>query len=272
MKTMKQILFLLAISGLLLLSACNMQNGQVEAQTEQKINSKDDSKMDSKNKTPVLVELFTSEGCSSCPPADAVLARLLKEQPNTDAEIITLALHVDYWNRLGWKDEFSDAKYSERQSRYADKFNSEQVYTPQMVVDGQKEFVGSNFGNAKNAVAEAAKNKKASVEIQTENSKVKINIKDLNIEEDSSVYLVVAQDNLATNVKSGENSGKNLRHESVVREFNIVGNVSSADKSFSVETPVEIKSEWNKKDLSFVVFVQGTKSKKIYALSKKSLL
>ncbi len=269
---MKQILFLLAISGLLYFSACSIQNSQVEAQTKQKVSNNDDSKMDSTNKTPVLVELFTSEGCSSCPPADAVLARLLKEQPNPNAEIITLALHVDYWNRLGWKDEFSDIKYSERQSRYADTFNSDQVYTPQMVIDGQKEFVGSNFGNAKNAIAEAAKNKKVAVEIEPENSKVKININDLNTDEDSSVFLVVAQDNLSTNVKSGENSGRNLRHESVVREMNVIGNISSTDKSFSTETPVEINSKWNKKDLSFVVFVQGNKSKKIYALSKKSLL
>lgn len=269
---MKQILFLLAISGLLYFSACSMQTSQVEAQTKQKINNNDDKKMDSKNKTPVLVELFTSEGCSSCPPADVVLARLLKEQPNADAEIITLALHVDYWNRLGWKDEFSDAKYSERQSNYANAFNSEQVYTPQMVVDGQKEFVGSNFENAQNAVAEAAKNKKAGVEIQAENAKVKVTINELNATEDSTVWLVVAQDNLATNVKSGENSGRNLRHESVVREMNVIGNVSGADKSFSVETPVEIKSDWKKKDLSYIVFVQGNKSKKIYALSKKSLL
>lgn len=269
---MKQILFLLAISGLLYFSACSVQNIQVEAQSKQKNISSDNKQMNSTTKTPVLVELFTSEGCSSCPPADVVLGKLLKEQPNSDAEIVTLALHVDYWNRLGWKDEFSDAKYSERQSVYASSFKSDQVYTPQMVVDGQKEFVGNDFGNAKNAVAEAAKNKKAFVEIQAENSKVKIIINELNAEEDSSVYLVVAQDNLATNVKSGENSGKNLRHESVVREMKVVGNVTSANKSFSVESSVEIKSDWNKQDLSYIVFVQGNKSKKIYALSKKHLL
>jgi hypothetical protein len=270
---MKQILFLLAISGLLYFAACSLKNGQVEAQSKQKIENNDDKQIDSVTKTPVLVELFTSEGCSSCPPADAVLAKLLKEQPNADAEIITLALHVDYWNRLGWKDEFSHAKYSERQSEYANSFNSNQVYTPQMVVDGQKEFVGSNFENAQNAVAEAAKNKKASVEIQAENnSKVKINIKGLDTDEDASVFFVVAQDNLSTNVKSGENSGRTLRHDSVVREMNVIGNVSGADKSFTVETPVEINSNWNKKDLSYIVFVQGNKSKKIYALSKKHLL
>src|SRR5687768_4382247 len=140
---MKQVLFLSVISGLLLLAACSSQNKQVEAQSKEKINSNEGQKMNSANKTPVLVELFTSEGCSSCPPADAVLARLENEQPDKNAEIIALAFHVDYWNYLGWKDEFSSAVYSERQSGYAAAFKQNSNYTPQMVVDGETEFVGS---------------------------------------------------------------------------------------------------------------------------------
>ncbi len=116
--------------------------------------------MKTKRKSPVLVELFTSEGCSSCPPADRVLAQLETEQPNKNAEIITLALHVDYWDNLGWKDKFSSALYSQRQSVYGQALKLNQVYTPQMVVDGQKQFVGSNLSEANKAITESAKIRK----------------------------------------------------------------------------------------------------------------
>ncbi len=139
--------------------------------------------MDTNKKVPVLVELFTSEGCSSCPPADRVLAQLEKERTTADAEIITLALHVDYWNYLGWKDEFSSSVYSQRQNGYAEKFNLDSIYTPQMVVDGQNQFVGSNLGTAQKAISEAAKSQKANIEISSvadlKNPKLKVNISDL---------------------------------------------------------------------------------------------
>src|SRR5436190_23170457 len=105
---------------------------------------------------PVLVELFTSEGCSSCPPADTLLTRLAAEKTAGGAEIVTLAFHVDYWDRLGWKDRFSSAAFTERQNRYAAAWNTDRVYTPQAVVDGRVEFIGTDANRALEALAASA--------------------------------------------------------------------------------------------------------------------
>src|SRR5947207_13661061 len=106
--------------------------------------------------TPVVVELFTSEGCESCPPADLLLRQLASTQPVTRAQIIPLSLHVDYWDQLGWKDRFTSALLTNRQRVYGTRFNLDSVYTPQMVIDGRSELVGSDAGAARKAIAKAA--------------------------------------------------------------------------------------------------------------------
>src|SRR5204863_4528217 len=106
--------------------------------------------------TPIVVELFTSEGCESCPPADVLLRQLASTQPVPGAQIIPLSLHVDYWDQLGWKDRFSSALLTNRQRVYGTRFNIDSVYTPQMVVDGRSELVGSDGAAARKAIARAA--------------------------------------------------------------------------------------------------------------------
>ncbi|MDQ3749038.1 MAG: DUF1223 domain-containing protein [Acidobacteriota bacterium] len=265
---MKQIFIFGIIMVFVCLIAWSLQPDKTIAQmpTAQKTEVK--KSLNTNRKTPVLVELFTSEGCSSCPPADRVLLQLEKEQTNTDVEIITLALHVDYWNYLGWKDEFSSKSFSERQSGYAERFKLDSIYTPQMVVDGQTQFVGSNFGTAQKAVADAAKHQKANIEISKANDKLKVKIADAPAHDDSYVWLTIAEDDLKTNVRRGENSGKTLNHVSVVREMKLLGNLAAADKIFENEIALQLNSNWKKENLKFIVFVQGKESKKVFGVKK----
>lgn len=254
-------IFLISVFSL----ACSMQ--KVESQKRPDA-VQPNAVSSSPSKPIVLVELFTSEGCSSCPPADKTLAFLEKEQPATQAEIITLSLHVDYWDYLGWKDEFSSAAFSERQTVYANKLKLNSTYTPQMVVDGQREFVGSDTGKAVSAVIEAAKVKKAKIELSKDAELLKISISDIPNHEDSSVFVAVAENNLASKVKRGENSGKVLKHTSVVRELTEVGSVKSSDTKFSAETTLQIKQNWKRTDVKIVVFIQERESRKILGIAQ----
>jgi hypothetical protein len=261
------ILFLL-VAACFGLAACNMENPVITAENQGIINKNPTPAMD---KTPVLVELFTSEGWSSCPAADRALAFFEKEQPISQAEIITLALHVDYWNRLGWTDEFSSPLFSQRQEIYAQRFKQADVYTPQMVVNGSVQFVGNNSGAASKEIIEAAKNAKAPVELAIDGDKLKIKIAKLPEHENATVFLAIAEDNLVSSVKRGENSGKTLEHVSVARELKAIGNVSAQEKSFETEIVFQIQPNWKKENLKFVVFVQGNQNRKIYGVNRIAL-
>ena len=120
--------------------------------------------------TPVLVELFTSEGCRDCPPADTVLQNLIDTSPVGGVQVIGLGQHVDYWDRLGWKDRFSSGALTDRQRAYATRFASESIYTPQMVVDGRAEFVGSDISAARKAIERAVKTPRGASTFSTDTS------------------------------------------------------------------------------------------------------
>lgn len=169
----------------------------------------------------VVVELFTSEGCSSCPPADELVAKVQKEYQNEPVYI--LAYHVDYWNRLGWKDIFSDAAYSQRQEAYAKSLHIPSVYTPQIVINGQNEFVGSQEGNLRNSIITGLR-KSSSAQInltavKNTGSKIAVNYTVSGAPKYSEVVLALVQKSAQTKVKAGENGGHTLSHVQIVRQL-----------------------------------------------------
>jgi hypothetical protein len=255
---------LLSLMTAIIFAGCSFQtveSQKIAAPQNENVNN-------TEKKSPVLIELYTSEGCSSCPPADTALAFLDKEQPYMQAEIITLSLHVDYWNRLGWRDEFSLPLFSQRQTVYAQKLKLDSTYSPQMIVDGRIQFVGSNLGDASKAILEAAKSPKANIETALSGDVLNIKITDAPKHEDASVYLAVAENNLASNVKSGENAGKNLAHTSVVRELRPIGKLEAKSSVFEQQIAVTKNPQWKPENLNYVIFIQENESRKIIGTAR----
>ena len=234
-------------------------------------------------KVPVLVELFTSEGCSSCPPADKVLTTLMEKQPVAGAEIITLSEHVDYWNRLGWTDPYSTPSSTQRQYDYAELFGGDSVYTPQMVVDGKAQFVGSDLDKARDSIAKAAESAKASVHISRTNSmtgdkpadvSIQIRIDNLTAVDsrNAQVILAVTESNLTSNVTDGENAGHKLLHSSVVRNLTAIGDVDKdGKKDFNATTLISIDKNWNKDNLRAIVFLQDKGTRQVLGAASLGL-
>jgi len=211
--------------------------------------------------TPVLVELFTPEGCSDCPPADALLERLDTSQPVAGAHLIVLSEHVDYWNDIGWRDPYSSHAYSERQSAYATRLGLSSVYTPQMVVDGKFEFVGSDERRAIMAVEREAKVDKISMSLSgayLESASVLALHLDAGqlpatASRPAAVLLGVADERHETHVTGGENGGRNLRHVAVLRSLRQVGSLDQANP-FSQDVRIEIPRR--KGSIRLIAFAQ----------------
>lgn len=229
----------------------------------------------------VVVELFTSEGCSSCPPADALLARLDATQPVEGAEVIPLAMHVDYWNYLGWADPFSSHQFSERQGEYAAAFGKSDVYTPQMVVDGVKEFNGSNSSLAQETIGKAAREPKGEVLLARSPSQpdtlVRISAQIDKFPKPTegeavNVFLALTESGLASDVARGENSGRKLSHVGVVRSLKMLGGLPEAPgTSFKAETEVLIEKGWRRENLRAVVFAQERGTRRVLAAGSLKL-
>jgi len=224
-------------------------------------------------RTPVVVELFTSEGCSSCPPADELLSRMAKQQPIANVEVIALEEHVDYWNELGWVDPFSSREWTARQQVYAGVLGNGNAYTPQMVVDGKTEFVGSQSRKAWQAVQQAAAEQRVRVTLRPGNSpdsgaeNLSVSITKLPEtagRDTAEVWLAITETGLHSAVKRGENAGEDLHHAAIVRSIRKIGEAKAGDEnSFSGDATVPLRAEWKRENLHSVVFVQAKKSRRI---------
>jgi hypothetical protein len=217
-------------------------------------------------RVPVLVELYTSEGCSSCPPADALLESLLRDQPIAAAQVIPIGLHVDYFNDLGWKDAFSSAAYTARQRSYSTVFGDDNLYTPQMVIDGNAAVPGTETDRVRHAIAQASGKPHLPLHMTARQSgdKAQLTIDcpaaPLNGEK-IQVIAAMTEDGLSSLVTRGENHGRTLHHVAVAR---LVQSLDALSSKPSVSTKqLSIDPRWGK-DLKAVVWLQGTKSRQVY--------
>jgi hypothetical protein len=219
----------------------------------------------------VFVELFTSEGCSSCPPADRVLLGLdasggSRSVVPSGVEIIALGEHVDYWDQLGWKDRFSSPLFSARQQDYGKAFRLESVYTPQIVVNGQKEVLGSDPRAVRDAINKAAKEPHAEVAISmAPEQTVSFRVSKLPPgSHDADILLAVTENGLVTPVYGGENSGRELRHAAVVRSISHLGRLDpKRSGEYSAVAQLNLRPDWNRSNLKLVLFIQDRTTRHI---------
>jgi hypothetical protein len=230
-------------------------------------------------RTPVLVELFTSEGCSSCPPADAFLQKL-DGQPIAGEQMIVLSEHVDYWNHIGWKDPYSARFYSDRQSAYAKRLSLDTVYTPQIVVDGTIEFVGSDAALAEKAFAKELGKPTLAVRLSSFSVVGSTNLLLAHLEtgalqasfglSQADVYVTVALDRAESKVARGENAGRTLVHVAVARSMVKVGTLRPG-QVFAQDIQLKLEPGTDARNLRLIAFAQEPAQGRVIGATAQTL-
>ncbi len=213
--------------------------------------------------TPVLVELFTSEGCSSCPPADAWLQRMDAAQPLPGAQLIVLSEHVDYWNHDGWKDPYSSSLVTQRQSDYVRALGLQTPYTPQVIVDGATDLHLTDDQQMEQTFQKAAASQKVPVRITSVTLdpanptalRAHVEVDGDSAGENADIYDAVALSHAESQVLRGENGGKHLTHVAVVQELTKIGKMQKG-KTFNRDNEIKLKPGTDPKNIRLVVFAQ----------------
>ena len=216
-----------------------------------------------------LIELFTSEGCSSCPPADAILEEIQKKY--SDKNVLALSYHVDYWDKLGWKDVFSNSLFTERQEYYSDIFRLNTIYTPQVIINGKKEFIGSNRNKLISSIEEQLDEKPTTSiklkAIQNNTGKIEVNYStDGDNSKDAQLILLLVQKMATSKINRGENEGRTLHHINIVREISYA-HLTVKETTASFDLPKELK----KNDVLVAGFIQDKRSGKIKAIQTSTV-
>jgi hypothetical protein len=227
---------------------------------------------ESTHREPVLVELFTSEGCSDCPPADALLARLDATQFIPGAQAIVLSEHVTYWNHLGWRDPFSFEQMDQRQQAYRSRFALDSVYTPQMVVDGTVQLVGNDATAVSRAVAHASLASKVSLTIESaqwtdRGAQFSVN----GIPSNARLIAALAEDATRSEVAKGENAGRTLHHVAVVSVLKDFGSGVKNGTSLLLSAPNVSSAKGEENALRLIVFLTDRKTDRVLAVAEQTL-
>lgn len=223
----------------------------------------------------VVVELFTSEGCSSCPPADHLLTQLDRNGSN-GVDVIALSEHVDYWNHLGWSDAFSSPMFSTRQQQYASRFQLSSVYTPQVVVNGYAEALGSDRAKVAAAIERAARLPSAAVTVELagyhpasefDSARLRITVDGVPPKLRNSrfdIYLVVTESGLVSRVSQGENQGRELTHTGVVRSLTRIAELLPwKSRAYSATLLAPVARGWDRRKTRAVVYLQDRETQVI---------
>jgi hypothetical protein len=212
---------------------------------------------------PVLVELFTSEGCSSCPPADELLQQLDASQPTPGVQLIVLSEHVDYWNHDGWKDPYSSSSLTERQTGYVRSLGLNTAYTPEMIVDGASELKASGIQQLIQAFQKAASAPKIPMRISSlsveagspQLLRAHVEVDGASLKHNAEIYVVLALDHAESQVLRGENTGRHLAHVAVAEEFTRIGKLEK-QKPFSKDVQIKLKPGTEPTNIRVIAFVQ----------------
>lgn len=258
MKTLKIFSFCVGAVALALATA---------AYANRKINTPKTENTATPGKGFALVELFTSEGCSSCPPADELLARIQKESQGKPVYI--LAYHVDYWNSLGWKDVFSNALFSKHQKEYSYYLNA-QVYTPQVVVNGKTELVGSDEPVLREAISNAlttAQTAQVTLKALQTGDKLAVNYELSGNTDNQQLLIAIVQKTAISKVARGENGGRTLSHAQIVRELKTVA-LNQAKKG---ETTINLPKDFDQQGWEVIGFVQNKANGEVLTATKAVL-
>lgn len=238
------------------------------------------SAMEPSERVPIIVELFTSEGCSSCPPADSLLSWLSQTQPFPDVLIIPLSQHVDYWDQLGWRDRFSSPQFTERQQAYASAFDLPNVYTPQMVIDGRAAVVGSLKEEVTAEIRRAYAEPKIPMNLEatrhSNRHELQVRIQVKRTTEPSAiasdVWLAITENALVTDVMAGENMFRRLRHTGVVHHLErLIDIVHNSDGHNIINGQVRLSPTWKNNQLRVVAFLQDRNSQRVVGAAQTTV-